>query len=166
MISRPWGRREFVGVVAAALGCTPRGSTKAPVDADGTFVIGDGPSFAALVKGHVVVVDFWATWCEPCRESIPKVIDYARRVAPSGVVVVGVHVGDGHEDARRFAAEAGIDYPLFADPEYRLSGAFGASRVPTVVVLGRNGEVVARAAHVDATIEAAVASAIAAPPSS
>lgn len=151
-------RRDFVGAMAAAvLACTPRRTTPPVVAPDGTFVIGAGPSFAELVEGRVAVVDFWATWCEPCRESIPKVIEYARRVASSGVVVAGVHVGEGHEDARRFAEEAGIDYALFADPDYELSARYEAPRVPTVIVLDRSGVVVARAPHVDATIEAAVA---------
>jgi thiol-disulfide isomerase/thioredoxin len=163
---RSIGRRAFSGAVFAGGvlawgGCTSPRATLGPRDADGVFRIGGDDDFSATVRGRVAVIDFWATWCEPCRESIPKVIAYAYRVEPQQVVVVGVHVGDGHEDAHRFAAEAGITYPIFADPDYRLSAKYGASRVPTVVVLDDAGEVAATAQHIDAEVEAAVTAALA-----
>jgi thiol-disulfide isomerase/thioredoxin len=153
-----WGRREvLVGLGGVVLGaCRRDRSPVLPIDpVSGTVALADGPTFSALTSGRVTVIDFWATWCEPCRTSIPKVIDFAGR-QPADVVVVGVHVGEGYENALRFAAEAGIGYPLYADPDYSLSGKLGASRVPTIVVLDRGGAV----AHRDDEITAAVAAAV------
>jgi thiol-disulfide isomerase/thioredoxin len=122
-----------------------------------------GPSFAEVTAGRVTVIDFWATWCEPCRVSIPKVIAFAVRPEHAEVSVVGVHVGQGFEGAVAFGREAGIHYPLFADPEFRLSTALGAPRVPMIVVLDRGGAVLERAAEIDAAIEAAVTRALSVP---
>jgi thiol-disulfide isomerase/thioredoxin len=142
------------------LGCRGDRASALPVDPhDGTVALAGGPSFAELTANRVTVIDFWATWCEPCRTSIPKVIDFAGR-QPADVVVVGVHVGEGHENAVRFASEAGIAYPLFADPEYRLSVKMGASRVPTIVVLDRGGVVAHRDSEITAAVAAAVMSAL------
>lgn len=147
------------GLVAAALGgCVPSGATSLPTAADGTLALVPGPTFAELTRGRITVIDFWATWCEPCRVSIPKVIDFAARQSKD-VVVVGMHVGQGHDEARRFADEVGIAYPLFADPEYKLSGALGASRVPMIVVLDRQANVVHREPEITAGVAAAVAAA-------
>ena len=147
----------FVAVVAG--GCVPRGPLVTPA-ADGTVALGPGPSFAELTSGRVTVIDFWATWCEPCRASIPKVIAFAREQRANGVVVVGVHVGPGYDEALRFAGEAGIDYPIFADPEYRLSTALGATRVPTIIVRDRQAVVVASDDEINPSIVAAVAAAL------
>lgn len=156
-------RREVLGGLLAvgAMACTPRARPPAfPTAPDGSVPLAAGPSLVELTTGRVTVLDFWATWCEPCRVSIPKVIDFAARQQPNEVAVVGIHVGAGHEDARRFAAEAGITYPLFADPEYRLSTAMGASRVPMIVVLDRGGAIVHRDGEITPAVAAAVAAAL------
>lgn len=145
---------------AASIACAPRGATRPPIAVDGTVPLSPGPSFAEVTAGRVTVIDFWATWCEPCRVSIPKVIAFAARPELAEVAVVGVHVGQGFEGAVAFARDAGITYPLFADPEYRLSTTLGAPRVPTIVVLDRDGAVLERAAEIDDAIEAAVGRAL------
>lgn len=157
-----WGRRGVLAGLGgvAMLGCRRDRATASPVDPrDGTVALAAGPAFADLTAGRVTVIDFWATWCEPCRISIPKVIDFAGRQPPD-VIVVGMHVGEGFENAVRFAAEAGIAYPLFADPEYRLSEKLGASRVPTIVVLDRGGAVAHRDSEITAAVVAAVTTAL------
>lgn len=128
---------------------------------DGTIaLLDDGVAFSERVAGRVAVIDFWATWCEPCRTSIPKVVGFAQEHAQE-LVVVGVHVGHGFADALDFASEAGMGYPLYADPDLRLSGKLGASKVPTVVVLDRHGVAVHRATEIDEAVERAVRDALA-----
>ena len=154
-------RRLLCGLwTSLVFGCIPAGGARPPAAVDGTVPLGPGPSFAEVIHGRVTVIDFWATWCEPCRVSIPKVIAFAARPDMRDVAVVGVHVGQGFETAVTFGREAGITYPLFADPEFRLSTTLAAPRVPTIVVLDRDGAVVERAAEIDAAIEAAVARAV------
>ena len=90
-------------------------------------------------NGKVLVVNFWATWCAPCREEIPLLIDLERR--RPGVRVVGIAV-DRPEAVRAFAAELGIEYPLLLDDPRgstmrRYGNRIGA--LPFTVIAGRDG---------------------------
>jgi thiol-disulfide isomerase/thioredoxin len=114
----------------------------------------------ALVDGKVAVIDLWATWCEPCRESIPKVVRLAE--AYSDLVVVGIHVGEGVEGAERFAAEANIHYPLYSDPEFAFSDRIGSRSVPTLLVVDQEGRIVRRGTELDASTLALVRTLLAA----
>lgn len=115
----------------------------------------------ALVDGKVAVIDLWATWCEPCRDSIPKIVRLHAAYAEADLVVVGIHVGAGVEGAERFAADAHIEYPLFADPEFVFSDRVGSRSVPTVLVVDKQGRIVHRGAELDATTLAIVRSLLA-----
>jgi thiol-disulfide isomerase/thioredoxin len=149
------------GCALATVACQRRGATTVPpIDEDGTFSLFEGDvALEQRISGQVAVIDFWATWCEPCRTSIPKVVGFAQAHGQE-LVVVGVHVGHGFADAIDFANEVGIGYPLYADPELRLSGKLGASKVPTVVVLDRHGTIVYRATEIDAAVEQAAREAL------
>jgi cytochrome c biogenesis protein CcmG/thiol:disulfide interchange protein DsbE len=108
----------------------------------------------ALVEGEVAVIDLWATWCEPCRESIPKIVRLAD--AYDDLVVVGIHVGEGVEGAERFAVEANIHYPLYSDPEFAFSDRIGSRSVPTLLVVDQAGRIVRRGTELDASTLALV----------
>lgn len=97
------------------------------------------PRQPAEWDGKVLVVNFWATWCAPCREEIPLLIDLERR--RPGVRVVGIAV-DRPEAARAFAAELGIGYPILLDDlrgstMRRYGNRIGA--LPFTVITGRDG---------------------------
>ena len=104
----------------------------------------------ALVHGKVAVIDFWATWCEPCRSSIPKIVRLSDAFVHEDLVVVGIHVGAGVESAERFAADAQIRYPLFADPQLVFSDRVGSRSVPTLLVVDKRGRIVRRGTELDA----------------
>ena len=96
----------------------------------------------AELRGRQVVVNFWATWCTPCRLEIPTFSRFAR--AHPDVVVLGVAVDEDVELVRRTAEELEIDYPvLLADPAVRQ--AYGVTTLPTTVIVGADGKV--RSAH-------------------
>lgn len=105
-------------------------------------------------KGRVVVIDLWATWCEPCRESMPKIDRLAAAYADTELLVAGVHVGPSADGAARFVAEAGIGYPMHIDPDFRFTDAVGSRSVPLLLVVDRDGSIVHRTHELDhATLE-------------
>lgn len=95
----------------------------------------------ASYAGRPVLVNFWASWCEPCREEMPAL----QALADSGVVVLTIAVADRDADARRFLDQVGVALPLLFDREQRISKAWGVRLLPYTVVLDRRHRVVARA---------------------
>ena len=96
-------------------------------------------------RGHPVIVNFWATWCEPCRREIPLLIRLRRERAGAGLAVVGIAV-DFHEAVATYARKAGIDYPVLIGEDAGLDAvhAFGMELVfPFSVFADRDGRVVA-----------------------
>lgn len=101
---------------------------------------GGAPVTLASFKGKVVILDFWATWCPPCREEIPGFVKLYNDYKARGVVVVGVSVDrGGPEVVKQFMAQNGINYPsLMADAA--VQQAYGGIRsIPTTFVIDRNG---------------------------
>lgn len=107
------------------------------------------PALQEQVRGKVAIIDLWATWCEPCRESMPKVARLAEAYADTDLVVAGVHVGPSAANAVRFAAEAGIEYPMHIDPDFGFTDAVGSRSVPLLLVVDREGTVVHRTHELD-----------------
>ncbi|WP_084464329.1 TlpA family protein disulfide reductase [Microtetraspora fusca] len=106
----------------------------------------DGRDFRlAGLRGHVVLVNVWASWCGPCREELPLLLDTVRRYAPRGLRAVGVDTRDGRPAARAFLEESGDGgFPHLFDPDGRLAVELGAFGVPETFLLDRNGVIVRR----------------------
>jgi thiol-disulfide isomerase/thioredoxin len=111
-----------------------------------------------------MVVDFFATWCAPCRESMPRLQAVADEHAGRGLVVVGVDVGEDAADVAPFVHDVGVRYPIFLDPDFTLADAVGAKRVPALLVVGADGRILHRAHELDAATRATVEAALAPPP--
>jgi cytochrome c biogenesis protein CcmG, thiol:disulfide interchange protein DsbE len=98
-------------------------------------------------RGKVLILDFYATWCEPCRRSIPHLMDLQRRLGHKGLQVVGLNVGgpDDRVKVANFARELSIDYPL-GFPDKTLSDLFLADNdaIPQTFVFDRQGKIVKR----------------------
>jgi peroxiredoxin len=95
----------------------------------------------ASLKGRVVVVNLWATWCHPCLEEIPQLEALHQQFAADDVSVIGVSVdaaGMGN-DVRDFAKEHGMSYPLWLDPNHEFSLKFLTVGVPETFVIDRAG---------------------------
>ena len=111
---------------------------------DFTFTPFDGPSFKLSdLRGQVVVVNIWASWCIPCKEEAPLLERTWRDYRARGVMFVGVDYVDTEPAARAFIQQYGITYPNGADTASTISRAFRARGVPETYFIDRRG-VIAR----------------------
>ncbi len=95
-------------------------------------------------RGQVVVIDFWASWCGPCRISTPALNELRNRHAASGMVLVGVNLDPGFSEADVQAAREsfGAEFPSIYDGERSLQTAYGVTALPTLAIINREGAVV------------------------
>jgi thiol-disulfide isomerase/thioredoxin len=106
----------------------------------------DGKAFKlGDLKGKVLVIDLWATWCGPCRTSTPELVNLQKEFGPRGFEVIGLDIDPGSdtpEDVREFADEFDINYKLaFAERELAMSLMQGGN-IPQSIVVGRDGRIV------------------------
>jgi cytochrome c biogenesis protein CcmG/thiol:disulfide interchange protein DsbE len=111
-------------------------------------VVYNGESGARIhlsdLKGHPVILDFWATWCGPCRAEAPVLDRVSRRHREKGLVVVGINTNDADERlAPAFAKQTGLSYPIVHDLEDRVAAIYGVVDLPTLVVINAQGNVIA-----------------------
>ena len=113
-------------------------------DFTGTTLTGSRLSFSSY-RGRVVVVNFWGSWCVPCREEAPALAAAAQRYAPSGVAFLGVDVRDTTASAEAFARSFGITYPSVSDSSSQITLDFTAAvpiaGTPTTLVIDRTGRI-------------------------
>jgi cytochrome c biogenesis protein CcmG/thiol:disulfide interchange protein DsbE len=95
------------------------------------------------LSGKAVILDFWASWCGPCRAQAPIVDQVSQSLSGRGLVALGIVTDDDPEAARRFLAEHPVRYPSVVDEQHEASSAFGVQGLPTLVALDRTGKVVA-----------------------
>jgi cytochrome c biogenesis protein CcmG/thiol:disulfide interchange protein DsbE len=94
-------------------------------------------------RGHIVILDFWASWCPPCKAEIPDFIALQNHYGPSGLQVLGVALEDEHP-ARAYAHNAGMNYPVLLGDE-EISAAYGGvTSLPTTLIIDGRGTIIAK----------------------
>jgi cytochrome c biogenesis protein CcmG/thiol:disulfide interchange protein DsbE len=106
-----------------------------------TVIADDLPSPG--LQGKVVYLDFWASWCGPCRQSFPWMNELQRELGSQGLVVVAVNVDHERADANRFLASYPADFRVLFDPDGRLAERYKVAGMPTSFIIGRDGKIVA-----------------------
>jgi peroxiredoxin len=116
-----------------------RGRTEAP---DFALKGEDGKAIRlAGLKGKVIVVNFWATWCEGCQVEIPWFIEFEKKYAESGLVVVGVSMdADGWKSVKPWVTEKKVNYPIVIGNE-NLARQYGLKAMPLTVLVDRDGRI-------------------------
>lgn len=98
----------------------------------------------ASLKGQVVVLDFFATWCPPCRDSIPHLMDLNRRYGKQGLQVVGMSMDEeGEEVVRDFVSDKRVTYPVALISD-QIASSYGVRSIPTMYVINKKGVLVER----------------------
>jgi thiol-disulfide isomerase/thioredoxin len=125
----------------------PAAQRGAPIELAGELLDGGTLDLADL-RGSVVVVNVWGSWCGPCRREAPELQEAADRLAEDRVRFVGLNTRDQVEPARAFTDRFGIEFPSILDPDGRLQLAFSdtlpPAAIPSTLVLDRQGRVAAR----------------------
>jgi peroxiredoxin len=93
-------------------------------------------------RGHVVVMNLWASWCVPCREEMPDLERLYESERGRGLVVLGVDQGESAQAAGGFARAHGVTFPILLDEEQRYGRAYAAIGLPTTVIVDRSGRIV------------------------
>jgi peroxiredoxin len=156
-------------------GCSTHGDTAASpaVPAIGSHApaftahdLADAPTSLAALRGTVVVLNVWATWCLPCKEELPQLVALHKEFAPQGVALIGVSVdaaGMGL-DVRDFMKEHEMSYPVWLDPEHQFALKFLTVGVPETFVLDRAGIIryrkIGSLARGDTTLSSAIRAAL------
>lgn len=125
-----------------------------PTDTDRRYISGDveAPDFTLArldgqplslhdLRGHYVLLDFWATWCGPCRIEMPRLEDLQQKYAGRGLEVVGINSGERPERVRQFLDRSGYNYTMLLDPDNQASRLYDTRYIPTLVVIDPNGDV-------------------------
>ena len=131
------GAALAVGTSLAVPAVAP--STTAP---DFTLRTMDGPNLRLQEqRGQVVLVNFWATWCGPCRQEIPHLNKLYEKYRSSGFVLLGVNIDDDAKVAADVAAKLGVKFPVLLDTDKKVSRLYDMSAMPATVVIDRDGRV-------------------------
>jgi thiol-disulfide isomerase/thioredoxin len=93
----------------------------------------------AQLRGRVVVLNFWATWCPPCRAEMPSLQQLAEIYGPEQLLVLAVNVGEGPRRISQYLQSSGLNLTVLLDPKTEIARYWGASALPTTYVLDTEG---------------------------
>ena len=94
---------------------------------------------AASLAGKVVIVDFWATWCAPCREELPILQKFYKKYSEQGLVVVGVSVDKEPGNIPDFLKKLGVSFPIVHDSGHQVSARYNPPKMPSSYIVDRKG---------------------------
>lgn len=138
---------RFAGAVAPALillalsGCYSGTRPSRIGSAAPDFTVRDSDRTVTLsqLKGQVVVLNFWATYCAPCVEEIPSLVQMQQRMKPKGVTVLAVSIDVDESTYRRFLRDHNVNLLSVRDPDQKSNSLYGTSKIPETYIIDRNG---------------------------
>lgn len=92
-------------------------------------------------RGNIIVINFWASWCGPCRTEMPILQEFHDQYQELGVAVWGVNVEQQNQAGLDYIQELGVDFPIFFDASNEISAAYNVEAMPTTVIIDRHGKV-------------------------
>lgn len=91
--------------------------------------------------GQVVLINFWASWCGPCRQEMPLLVELHERYEPLGFALLGINVEEDSAAADQFLRSVPVSFPILYDRENRVSKLYDVIAMPSTVLIGRDGTV-------------------------
>ena len=116
---------------------SPAGSVAKPF----SFELNGKPALLSDLRGKVVVLNFWATWCPPCVEETPSLVALQREIESKGGVVLGVSVDKDAQAYTQFLQTSGIDYPTYRDPDSKIPSEYGTFVYPETYIIDQQGKI-------------------------
>ena len=107
-------------------------------------LLAGGNASLSSYKGKVVILNFWATWCPPCRIEMPSMETLYRRFSAQGLEILAVDLGEDASLVRQFIRNAGYTFPVMFDSDNRVSSVYGIEAIPTTYIIDREGKIVGR----------------------
>ena len=135
---------QFAIAVALTAAAAPAGAAVTPQSGAPDFTLPslDGPNLRLREqRGQVVMINFWATWCGPCRSEMPHLSKLYDKYRASGFVLLGVSVDDDAKKAADLAARLGLKFPVSFDTDKKVSRLYDLSAMPSTVLIDREGRV-------------------------
>jgi peroxiredoxin len=140
-----------IALLAAAAWIVATGERAAPPVEDGlpapSFAVarlGGGEISLAALRGKVVLVNFWATWCAPCEQEMPAMQRLYAQLAPRGFELVAISVDESAEPVQKFRERLALTFPIGLDPEKEAAQRYQSLRFPESFLIDREGVLVAR----------------------
>jgi cytochrome c-type biogenesis protein len=132
----------WIAACCALAGPVPASAERAP-DLSAPLLDGSGDLSLRDLEGEVVLVNIWATWCEPCQREMPELQALSDEYGPEGLRVVGVSldVGGSNDRIQEFAADLGVTFTLVRDETGEFQQAFRTSGVPETILIDRSGDI-------------------------
>ncbi len=135
---------RFAAAIALVLGANAAVPAIAPSSAAPDFTLHtmNGPNMRLQEqRGRVVMVNFWATWCGPCRQEMPQLNRLYEKYHAAGFVLLGVNVDDDQRKAAEVAGKLGVTFPVLLDTDKTVSKLYDLSTMPSTVIIDRDGKV-------------------------
>jgi cytochrome c biogenesis protein CcmG/thiol:disulfide interchange protein DsbE len=129
------------GIVAAELLTAGGGTAGRPAPELPTQVLSGHRVDLASLRGKPALINFWASWCAPCKDEAPELKSFSHELG-NRATLVGVDWGDSEDNARAFIARSGWDYPILRDPSQKVGTRYGLNGLPTTFVLDSEGDIV------------------------
>ena len=93
------------------------------------------------MRGRVVLVNFWATWCAPCKEELPFFNQLYKKYRKTGLEILGVNIDKSSRKAADFSSSLGLEFPILLDPSGTVSSKYHITSMPSTIVVGKDGTI-------------------------